>query len=197
MEVLKRLKRKVFINAAIAFVIGLVLLLNPIKALSTVGALIGVLFILMGVIDLVQGWKQGVQGEILGAVIKVVIGIFLISHATRILSMFSLLFSIIILIFGINGVSHGLQLKERKIPGWKLNLSVSALILVAGIVLLLNPFGAVELTARVVGGVLVIHAINESITFWNMKQMNSDLYGTIRDEMDEMEGNIIDMEERK
>lgn len=199
MKVLKKLKSSVCISAVITLVLGIVFLFRPISALSTIARLVGTIVIISGLLDMYHSVtdKQNRElnvGSMVVGVVKCVFGVFIIVDAAQILSLFSVIFSILIIIFGVNGLTHALQLKNGNIPGWQGNLVVFMVVLAAGIVLLFDPFGTISITARVMGTVLIVNAVNELVTLHRLKKMQEQFVRTMQSVKDEMDGNIIDVD---
>lgn len=201
MKLLKKIKSMVCISAVITLVLGIVFLFRPIGALSTIARIVGTIVIISGLLDVIHSLteKQNRElniGTVVVGVVKCVFGVFIIMDAAQILSLFSTIFSILIIIFGVNGITHALQLKYGNISGWQGNLIVFAIVLAAGILLLFDPFGTISITARVMGVVLIVNAVNELITLYRLRKMQEQFSRTIRDVKDELDGNIIDVDEK-
>lgn len=199
MKLLKKLKSTVCISAVITLLLGIVFLFRPIGALSTIARIVGTIVIISGLLDVIHSLteKQNRElniGTVVVGVVKCVFGVFIIMDAAQILSLFSTIFSILIIIFGVNGITHALQLKYGNIPGWQGNLVVFAIVLAAGIVLLFDPFGTISITARVMGIVLIVNAVNELVTLYRLRKMQDQLSRAMRDVKDELDGNIIDID---
>lgn len=199
MKIVKKLKSAVGISAVITLVLGIVFLFRPIGALSTIARIVGTIVIISGLLDVLHSITEKRNrelniGSVVVGVVKCVFGVFIIVDAAQILSLFSIIFSILIIIFGVNGITHALQLKYGNIPGWQGNLVVFAVVLAAGIVLLFDPFGTISITARVMGAVLIVNAVNELVTLHRLRNMQEQLSRAMRDVKDELEGNIIDID---
>jgi len=199
MKLLEKLKSTVCISAVITLVLGIVFLFRPIGALSTIARIVGTIVIISGLLDVIHSLteKQNRElniGTVVVGVVKCVFGVFIIMDAAQILSLFSTIFSILIIIFGVNGITHALQLKYGNIPGWQGNLVVFAIVLAAGIVLLFDPFGTISITARVMGVVLIVNAVNELVTLYRLRKMQNQFSRAMRDVKDELDGNIIDID---
>ncbi len=196
MKILKKLKSTVCISAVITLVLGIVFLLRPIGALSTIARIVGTIVIISGLLDMFHSVteKQNREfniGSMVVGVVKCVFGVFIIVDAAQILSLFSIIFSILIIIFGVNGVTHALQLKYGNIPGWQGNLVVFLVVLAAGIVLLFDPFGTISITARVMGAVLIVNAVNEMVTLYRLRKMQEQFVRAMQGTREE---NIIDVD---
>lgn len=199
MKLLKKLKSTVCISAVITLLLGIVFLFRPIGALSTIARIVGTIVIISGLLDVIHSLteKQNRElniGTVVVGVVKCVFGVFIIMDAAQILSLFSTIFSILIIIFGVNGITHALQLKYGNIPGWQVNLVVFVVVLAAGIMLLFDPFGTISITARVMGVVLIVNAVNELVTLYRLRKMQAQLSRAMRGVKDELDGNIIDID---
>ena len=199
MKVLKKLKSTVCISAIITLVLGIVFLFRPMGALSTIARVVGTIVIVSGLLDAYHAIteKQNRElniGSVVVGVVKCVFGVFIILDAAQILSLFSTIFSILIIIFGVNVITHSLQLKYGNIPGWQGNLVVFVVVLAAGIVLLFDPFGTISITARIMGAVLIVNAVNELVTLYRLRKMQEQFTSAMRDVQNELDGNIIDID---
>ena len=202
MNFIKTLRAKLFLSGLLTIVLGVVLLIYPKSVLSTIAKIIGVIILLNGLTDFIGMYagkrtKAPSTGRLVIVVIKCIFGIYMITSASHILSFFSMIFSLVILVFAVNGMSHALQLKYANVPGWQFSVTVNGVILAAGILLVFLPFGAISITARIIGILLIMHGVNEWVTLTRTRQMSSEQYGAMRDFKDEMDGNIIDMDDYK
>ena len=120
---------------------------DTIAAISTaqgVGAIsiiLGILFIAMGVLKLVEYYTADTKEDWLltVALISVVLGIVILFASDAILSVFRVIVGLWIIATGIMDFQTTLVWKEVKSPYWTTAVLLSMLMMLAGIIILVNP----------------------------------------------------------
>lgn len=141
---------------------GIFFLVFPVGTLTAAVRVLGIVLILAGIL--------GVGGEIAKKVDKsdlkllcyaaaVIAGIIVLVSPSFVLNAFPFIVGLIILILGILDVVRAIQILLETVDGWKMEVVLAALTVIAGIILMINPFGTLKILARVFGLVLIYHAV--------------------------------------
>ncbi|WP_261807337.1 HdeD family acid-resistance protein [Lapidilactobacillus luobeiensis] len=165
-KLVKNIKRNMWLRAAIFIILGLVLAFYPKPSLNGLVKLMALYLAIMGVIDLIGGNKERAQGgslngTMIGGIIKLVGAIFVYFFAKSLLNAIPFILGIVLLVHGINYVmqlrGHRQFVNVSPLPGYIYGI----LLIVAAVVMILNPFGAVTVLVQVFGWILVVMGIFE------------------------------------
>ena len=160
----KFLKRSSWTDMVISIIFILFAALLIAKPNETVGAisiLLGILFIAMGVLKLVEYYTSDSKEDWLltVALISVVLGIIILFASDAILSVFRVIVGIWIIATGIMDLQTTLVWKEVKSPYWTVAVCLSILMMLAGIVILINQ----NILFTTMGIMIVIYGILDLI----------------------------------
>ena len=197
MEFIKKWRASAVVNALLTILIGLLFVINPYGASSTIAVVAGVIIFCNGILDIIRyvktdGYAYFVRGSLFTGVMKCVLGIFIFSHTDTMLALFSYIFSIFIIINGVTFMENASQLRWAGVNGWMLNMILAVVITVAGVIMLFKPISAASSAAIFVGIILIVNGITELFTIYQLKKIGKEFYRTVKDMKDEIDGNIID-----
>ncbi|MCD7818806.1 MAG: DUF308 domain-containing protein [Lachnospiraceae bacterium] len=198
MELLKRMRVNMTVNAILTIFIGILFVLNPGGTGSTIALIAGIAILVSGIGDILRyvsahEYRYFADGSLFGGVIKCVLGLFMITHTGTVISLLFYVLSIFVIISGVNCLQSSTQLKRAGVPGWTVNMLLAIVILAAGVFMLFFPFDAASTAIMIVGIILIADGLTEFFTSWRMKKIGRDFDRAMKDIKDEMDGNIIDM----
>ena len=149
-----------FLAAIIGIAAGLLLLVFPQEAINVITYGIGIVSLVYGVVRIVDYFKNRdispfFAGELILGVVLVGIGLFSFLNPGGIFAILPVIFGILVLVEGISKLQRALMLRRYGYPRWVAALVLAIAIMVLGVVLVLNPFGALVMTVRVLGAVIL------------------------------------------
>jgi len=199
MNIFKKMKINTAVSALVTIIVGVVFVMNPSASTRFLALFAGILVILAGVIDLIaylrhSGNPYVPHNELLTGVLKLIVGIFMLTHSATIISLISYVFSIYVIIDGIKGLDNVITLAKVKAGGWGVHLIFSLVLTIAGIVMLFNPIETASTVMVWMGIILIFDGITALITLIRLKQFGKEIKRTFKDIEDEANGNIIDVE---
>ncbi len=155
----KFLKRSNWTDIVISIVfvlLGILLVVKPNETIAAISTLLGILFITIGVLKLIQYFTSDTKDDYLLtiALISVVFGVIVMFGSIAILSLFRIILGLWIIAAGIMDLQTTLIWKEVKSPYWTLTLVLSMLMIIAGIVLLINA----EILYTTIGIITIVYA---------------------------------------
>lgn len=153
-----------FIVIAVEILAGIFLLMNPEKFMKTIIIVVGIGLVILGVVLLIRyltGRKDATAGSgvLIGAIIALIFGIvciFASNGVIALISVFVWVCGIFLIIAG--AVKIASFVRVRGVGGTALMLISGIIMLVFGILLLIRPFGSLELLLRIGGAVLLVEA---------------------------------------
>ena len=156
----KFLKRSSWTDIVISIIFvlfGALLIAKPNETVGAISIILGILFIAMGVLKLVEYYTADTKEDWLltVALISVVLGIVILFASDAILSVFRVIVGIWIIATGIMDLQTILMWKQVKSPYWTISLIFTILMILAGIVILINQ----EIVLTAVGVLIIVYGI--------------------------------------
>lgn len=162
------------IISLIFILFGIMLISRPEAIVSVISILLGAIFVVMGVLKIIDYYSNGKQDNYLIAisVVMILIGIIIMFCADIILSAFRILIAIWIIYSGILNLQTTIVWKDYKSRLWLLTLLLSIATIGVGIYILVNS-GAIMQTIGI--AILVYGIVNIIESFIFIKKVDNYL----------------------
>ena len=150
------------IIVSILFIIfGIMLIARPEAIMSVISILLGLIFLVMGVLKIIDYFASGKKDNYLIsiAVVMILIGLIIMFCADIILSVFRVLIGIWIIYSGIMNLQTAIVWKDYKSRLWLVTLLLAILTIIIGIYVLINT-GAI---LQAVGIAILVYGIVDII----------------------------------
>lgn len=147
---------------SIIFVLfGALLIAKPNETVGAISIILGVVFIAMGVLKLVEYYTSETKQDYLLtiALIAVIFGVVILFASDAILSLFRIILGIWIIVAGIIDLQTILAWRQVKSPYWTISLLFSILMMLAGLIILINQ----NILLTTMGIIIIIYAILDII----------------------------------
>ena len=160
----KFLKRSSWTDIVISLIFvlfGALLIAKPNETLGAISIILGIVFIAMGVLKLVEYYTSETKEDYLLtiALIAVIFGVIVIFASDAILSLFRIILGIWIIAAGVMDFQTALVWKQVKSPYWTASVLFSLLMMLAGIIILINK----DRVLTTMGIIIVIYGILDII----------------------------------
>ena len=161
-----------FMRAVIALAIGVMMVLSPANALTTVVKIIAAFMLASGVVSLVVGLKDREKGSLplmsFNALVDLVIGLLLFLFPGVVARFMIYLIGFVLLVFGI--VQIVALLSARRVVGLGLGAFILPIIVtMVGGFILFNPFAESVMTI-IAGAALITYGASELLSSFRMKK---------------------------
>ena len=166
MKEFKLVKWNSAVNAVVFLILGILLLLYPTQSLNIGGYLIASILMLAGVSFILRMIKnKGIEtnGEAMNLVLSIgsiALSITIFTDPTWIIRMINVFVGIILILSSLMNILELLKYKENKTTSWHLYMSVSAIILIIGIIVIVNPLFLANIIIRIEGISLIINTLH-------------------------------------
>ena len=164
----KFLKRSSWTDIVISiiFVIfGVLLVAKPEATVGAISVILGILFIAMGALKLIEYYTSDTKEDLLLTVALVAV----IFASDSVLAFFRVILGIWIIVTGVMDLQTILMWKQVKSPYWTITLIFTLLMILAGIVILINQ----EIVLTAVGVLIIVYGILDIVDrFIFMKKIN-------------------------
>ena len=169
-SIYNKLKQSWIFSAIVTIVLGLILVLFPATALTSVSYVLGGLAIAMGVIRTVRYFKQDhtypflFQSDLVVGLLSVGFGIFMVSQPDTVMSLLPLIFGMLLVGCGIGGILRAVDAKKAGFASWGLLLGLAIVSIVLGGLIMSNPFSAMETAVIIIGASLIYQGVTDIAT---------------------------------
>lgn len=141
-----KIKTIQILQAAGYILLGLFLVLHPDTSVKAICYGCGVCAAAYGLLHVLQCRKGESKGELILGVVFIALGIFCLLTPQTVVSFLPFLLGVVLLLDGISKIQRALDLRVLDAIGWGKLLTMGILLLILGVMLLFNPFGAVKMT---------------------------------------------------
>lgn len=160
----KFLKRSSWTDIVISMIFilfGILLITKPNETVGAISVILGVVFIAMGVLKLIEYYTSDVREDYLltMALVAVIFGVIVLFASNAILSLFRVILGIWIIATGIMDLQTILAWKQHKSPYWSVSLLLAILIAFAGVIILINQ----NILYTTMGIIIVVYGILDII----------------------------------
>ena len=157
----KKLKWNLILMSLLYVGLGIFLVMKPGTALNIVCYALGGVVLACAAVQLVRYFvvERGVfqsQLTLISGIICLALGAFLILRSDIVVSILPIVFGLFVIFDSISRVQNALDLRRCGYSSWKSFLLLPVLSVVLGVVLILNPFGAMETLVMAIGIILIM-----------------------------------------
>ncbi|MCI8774870.1 MAG: hypothetical protein HFI50_13295 [Lachnospiraceae bacterium] len=192
-RILKRIKTNVMVSAFICMTLGIILVVWPGLSVKVVCMAIGVVLVINGIsrlMNFIFGRDGSVfsQMNLIMGIIITVIGGWILFQPGTIIAMIPILVGIIIVIHGINNLQQTMSLCQSRYDKWWVALLLALVTIGFGVLLIFNPFAAVDTLIRFIGIFLIYDGVSD---IWIMSRVSKN----VKEVRQEMEALTVDGKE--
>lgn len=174
-EMLNKNINYIIVLSVLAFIVGLIMIIFPTVSIETMGIIAACFIIVHGLVllylDLVVSKFYVPFEGLLSGIMSVAFGTFLLCKPSVVPVVFTMVIGLWIILVSINLIRLAIRLYKTELP-WVQLLLLGILDLVAGFVLVLNPFESSISIAVLAGIMLVIHSV---VTIVDMLIVKNDV----------------------
>ncbi len=170
-KLLKRSSWTDIVISLIFVVFGILLVAKPEATVGAISIILGILFIAMGVLKLIEYYTAETKEDwiLTIALVSVILGVVILFASDSVLTFFRVILGIWIIITGVMDLQTILIWKQVKSPYWTVALLIAILMILAGIVILVNH----QIVMTVVGVLIIAYGILDIIDrFIFIKKIN-------------------------
>ena len=160
------------LRALIALAIGIMMVLRPDNALTTVVKVIAAFILASGIVSLIVGLKEKKNGSLplmsFNAVVDVIIGLVLFSFPGFVAKFIIYLIGFVLLGFGIMQIIA--LVSAKRVTGFGMGAFIlPIMVTLIGGFLLFNPF-AESVMVMIAGAAIIVYGASELFSSWKMKK---------------------------
>ena len=190
-------KNSFLLSAAVSIILGIVLIVYPVKTSLLICYIAGALLLFGGVVALIRYIAS--RGEPFVALVLILFGCFVIFESDLVIAFIPVVIGIILLANGLLSIQKAFNLKKTGLEKWWLEFLLALLTSVLGIIICTNPFDAVATTNIFIGICLVYSGISDLVTTYYMGRAKRRIKNVIQTEINQQkilhDDNVIDVDE--
>ena len=160
----KFLKRSSWTDIVISLIFvlfGILLVSKPEETVSAISIVLGIVFIAMGILKLIEYFTSERKADFLLtiALVSIIFGVIIMFWSDSILSVFRVILGIWIIVTGIMDLQTTIIWKETKSPFWMVAITFSILMILAGMIIIAYK----DILVTAIGIVTIVYAILDII----------------------------------
>ena len=164
MNLMEQFKHSSRLLGACYLAVGLILLIFPGGSVRLISICFGVMILVQAVTMIVpnvrrRGTPDAMSMELFFGLVLALIGAYIVIRPDSIMKILTVLIGIYVLLHGLRQVQRGLYARQMQYGSWKLQIALAAVTLLLGLVVLLDPWRAVEITFRIVGLIFIYQGV--------------------------------------
>ncbi|MCM1263211.1 MAG: DUF308 domain-containing protein [Butyrivibrio sp.] len=165
-SLLKKIKANAIVSALMCIILGIILVVWPGRTVRTVCMIIGFVLVVSGVNRLctfIFGKDNSIYSRmnLITGVIVLLIGAWILFRPDQIIELIPILVGIIVIIHGINDLQQTVTLCQNKYDKWWIALLLGIITVGFGVLLIFNPFAAVETLIIFIGVFLIYDGVSD------------------------------------
>jgi uncharacterized membrane protein HdeD (DUF308 family) len=166
MSLLKQLKWNLILLAVIFIALGIVLILWPGATMKTICYLLAAMLLALGVASLINYLRKDISGiiyryDLVVGLCAILGGILVIVKVDKLTDLIPAVLGFLVTMSGILKMQNSVDMLRLGHGTWHVAFAMSIINIVAGIVLLMNPFEAAQILIMCLGIALVYSGITD------------------------------------
>lgn len=150
-------------STLVMLLFGILLFIFPETVIKSVAIAMGVIFIMIGVIPIINYFRFRATGftttfSFLLGIFCIVAGLILLMNENILGTIIPILTGVWMIINSINRISISMDLRDDKIPFWVITFIYAILTLVAGVLLILDPVNGGKLVTKTIGIIICAYS---------------------------------------
>lgn len=164
---MRDLTKRIFLasiaSTLVMLLFGILLFIFPETVIKSVAIAMGVIFIMIGVIPIINYFRFRATGftttfSFLLGIFCIVAGLILLMNENILGTIIPILTGVWMIINSINRISISMDLRDDKIPFWVITFIYAILTLVAGVLLILDPVNGGKLVTKTIGIIICVYS---------------------------------------
>ena len=177
-ELIKNSYKMSIIYSAFLIAIGLLLFLNPSSFIETISYLLGILFLVYGITNIIKYSKSKELSFskflLVVGVILSICGLFLVFNPTFIGKIVPTIIGVCLIINSLEKLLYLKYTTEKGSEAYTISLVSGIVALVAGIFLVFNPLSGTLIVTQIIGVIIVVYSVMDLIEKLRFKNYVND-----------------------
>lgn len=198
MNPLKQMKWQSLMTSALYIIMGIVLIVFPETTATTLCYVVGISGVVIGVFTVLaylfrDVHKNYYRNDFVSGMMEILLGAFVLYKAQLVIDLIPFILGIFIVFSGINKLQNCIDVRRMGYGNGLLFFVLAMINIVVGIILIIDPFGAVKVLFMVIGAGLVFSGITDTVATLYMAQKVKEFAA----DMEVLEQPVKEIEEKK
>lgn len=170
MKVINELKKGVILRSLVMIAAGITLLLYPEMTSNTIAYIIAIVFVIIGIINIVGYFKSstktedGLKSYSSGLIIGILCIVFAALMSRILISIIPVVLGLIVLVSGLMKLQQAVEIIRAGYNGWMGIMIMAVITILVGALAVFNPFKTINLLLRIIGAGLLFGGITDLIS---------------------------------
>lgn len=169
----KSMYKTSIIFSIILFLIGLFLLMKPETTLHAISYFVGIVLIVWGIIPIITFFankekESYLEFSFIFGVFALIFGIIVMLNPNIIGSIIPLVIGIWMIINGITKLYYSITINKEQ--NASAAIVISLIILICGLLLVFNPFGGAKMLTKIIGIFIIIYSVLDLVECYTLKR---------------------------
>lgn len=156
------------IMSLLFIIVGIIMIIFPNIIVSSIMIMIGVVLIIVGAFTIINSLKDkgdfgGYSYDFALGVMSLIFGIVMVANPNLLVSVLPILIGAWIIFQSLLKLQLSIKVKNLGGKTWSLILIMSILTTILGVVLVINPFGAVNTIMVLLGSLIILYGVSDII----------------------------------
>lgn len=165
---MKQMKWDVILTSLLYVVLGVVALVMPETMIRTLGYLIGVFLIVAGAVSMIcyllrDAHRNYFRNDFVYGLVGIAIGVIVLYKVDWIVELVPVIMGVLVVASGCRKLQDVIDMKRMEYGNWIVMLMLAAVNVVAGVVVILNPFETVVLLFQLIGVGLIVSGVTDCV----------------------------------
>lgn len=183
MNPLKEMKWQSLLTAALYIIMGIILLVFPETTARTLCYVVGISGVVVGIFTVLAYLFRDVQknyyrNDFVIGMVTVMLGAFILYKADLIIALIPFILGILVVFSGISKLQNCIDVRRMNYGSGLVFFVLAVMNIVFGIVLIMNPFGAVKVLFLVIGAGLLFSGITDTVATLYLSKKVRDYVNT-------------------
>lgn len=165
---MKTNKLGLFIAPILTIIVGIIIIANSVETTVMICRIIGIILLMSGIFfsgaSLLNMNSPIRRFSLVPGIIQLIIGLYITVRPDKIVGFITIIIGIIILVQSFNILEHGLETKALGYKIWWIPAVFAVIMAILGILIIVNPFGAVSAAMKFTGFVLIVQGVIDAFT---------------------------------
>ena len=161
-------------TSIVILALGIFLFIKPGTVIDIIAVVAGIIFLIPGVTELVDYFKNKNQASLIAGIITVLVAIILMAYRKLIASILPFIFGIFFVVNGINRLQYAMQVKKEYNVKDAKPFYMALLITLTGVFFIVYPLTVAETAFQIMGLFMCIYAVLDIVnTIVVKKEINN------------------------
>ena len=165
---MNELTKKIFwisiVSTLVMLIFGILLFVFPETVIKSIAIGLGTIFIMIGIVPIINYFRYRKSGfsttfSFMMGVFCIVVGLILLMNENILGTIIPIITGVWMIINGINRISIAMDLRDDKVSYWVITFIYAIITLIAGVLLILDPVNGGKLVTKTIGIIICIYTV--------------------------------------